>query len=529
MREVVAIHFEDSFFEIFLPAINNEAHEVTIPLSISRTKKAITLSFEIWDNVWEISSTEQIKLFDDGNFVGEIEITEANNLEGRFVAENISFTIVCLPHNPESSSFAKYMLSSTRVTIGTSKQSNIIFEQEFVSGTHCQIVHRENQWLVEDNSKNGTYINGERVREPQILRYGDQIYVFGLKIIFMGYFIGINRPNEPLDLSNLTKYEPISYASAKKEDSYFIRPPRRMKKIDNRIIEIEAPPAPRNMERQPLIFTIGPAFTMVIPMVAGVLFTLWGSRQSETAISSPFVFMGIITSLTAAIIGVFWALMNYRYSKEAEKKSENKRIVLYSDYLKRIEESIHCAMTQNRDIINNTYPNPNEIMGWAHAENSRLWERDFFHDDFLSIRLGIGTIPSITEIVIPKERFSLVDDNLVEKPYELQQACKSLESVPVSISLMENRCVGAVSEHQDELVNLMRVVALNLSASHSYTDVKMVCVFNEASIAESGYLKWLPHVWDAGRKLLAYDESTANEVFHHILEVLKKHIDNQMS
>jgi len=45
-----------------------------------------------------------------------------------------------------------------------------------ISRQHARIIRRgQNLWLEDLNSTNGTYLNGQRIFEPVLLRAGDEI------------------------------------------------------------------------------------------------------------------------------------------------------------------------------------------------------------------------------------------------------------------------------------------------------------------------------------------------------------------
>ena len=54
------------------------------------------------------------------------------------------------------------------VKIGRNPQNDVVINDQFVSGTHCQIIQddRGNCTLIDTNSSNGTYVNG-------VLRHGE--------------------------------------------------------------------------------------------------------------------------------------------------------------------------------------------------------------------------------------------------------------------------------------------------------------------------------------------------------------------
>lgn len=58
--------------------------------------------------------------------------------------------------------------------IGRRPENDIIIEDEFVSGEHALLVWRDGNWWLSDvASTNGTFINGEEIQEPTVVRPGD--------------------------------------------------------------------------------------------------------------------------------------------------------------------------------------------------------------------------------------------------------------------------------------------------------------------------------------------------------------------
>ncbi|HIW95375.1 MAG TPA: FHA domain-containing protein [Candidatus Corynebacterium gallistercoris] len=66
----------------------------------------------------------------------------------------------------------------TEVTIGRSSTCTLVLEDDFASGTHARLIHRGNEWFVEDvDSRNGTWIGPTRIDQPEKLHAGMEIRV----------------------------------------------------------------------------------------------------------------------------------------------------------------------------------------------------------------------------------------------------------------------------------------------------------------------------------------------------------------
>jgi pSer/pThr/pTyr-binding forkhead associated (FHA) protein len=63
-------------------------------------------------------------------------------------------------------------------SIGRYVYSTIYVEDVFASATHAMLTFRGRAWFVEDQeSTNGTYVNGHRIDRPVALSYGDELTV----------------------------------------------------------------------------------------------------------------------------------------------------------------------------------------------------------------------------------------------------------------------------------------------------------------------------------------------------------------
>jgi pSer/pThr/pTyr-binding forkhead associated (FHA) protein len=65
------------------------------------------------------------------------------------------------------------------LTVGRSSACTVVLEDDtFASSVHARIFHDDDDlWLEDLGSKNGTYINDERITEPVRVRRGDRLKV----------------------------------------------------------------------------------------------------------------------------------------------------------------------------------------------------------------------------------------------------------------------------------------------------------------------------------------------------------------
>lgn len=72
-------------------------------------------------------------------------------------------------------------------TIGRAVENTITIEDDFLSATHARIIRkRKNYYLQDDNSTNGTFLNGKRLGKRRVrLKDGDQIHLGRCEFLFV--------------------------------------------------------------------------------------------------------------------------------------------------------------------------------------------------------------------------------------------------------------------------------------------------------------------------------------------------------
>ncbi len=80
---------------------------------------------------------------------------------------------------------AAYRISGKGVIVGRGKECDITVNHMFLSVEHFQVWYDEGLWYIGDmDSKNGTFLNGTRLRRVKPLEDGDEIAFGELKFVF---------------------------------------------------------------------------------------------------------------------------------------------------------------------------------------------------------------------------------------------------------------------------------------------------------------------------------------------------------
>ncbi len=69
-------------------------------------------------------------------------------------------------------------LTGELLTVGRLEDSGIVIDDRLASRRHAEIQRTHGQYVLSDcDSRNGTFVNGERISEPHVLRDGDEIQI----------------------------------------------------------------------------------------------------------------------------------------------------------------------------------------------------------------------------------------------------------------------------------------------------------------------------------------------------------------
>ena len=534
MSLVIMAYTKEVLKEFYLPVINNADYSVHISQQLFSLPEDIEVTLEIVDNKWRFSENYKYRILGQNhkNYFG-IPIKDGDVLE-LITASNAAVAFVIIESEQAFQVFHKYDLTGlSEVFIGSDSNNNIQYDMlNFISRNHASLQYHERGWILYDTSTNGIFYNSMRIHNSLQLKFGDRIEIFGLLIVYLGNMLAVSPRfgSWKVKIHGLTEcYFPADNhntdSKIRKDKVFFKRSPRNMETLFQEDVEIEAPPVLQRKKPKPLFMTIGPAFTMAIPMLLGSGISLFAARSMGSG-GGAYMFTGIITALGSAVVGVFWALSNIKYEKQDEIEQKEHRLNSYGQYIIDIADYLKVNYENNIRILNERYIAANDCAQF-NENNPALWSRNFGHDDFLYVRLGIGDLPFQANIITPKKKFTMDMDELSRKPDEIKETYKTLYNVPVGIDLLKKNLVGIVGGyHKTGAIEVLKAMVAQIAVNNSYTDVKMAFLCDAVSEEEKeiwGFAKWLPHVWSEDRRVrfVADNKGDARDVCYELAKIIR--------
>ena len=423
--------------------------------------------------------------------------------------------------------YTKYKLpKDTNIFIGRTPLNDISYDFiDYVSrDKHAAIrIDSNGRAFIEDLKRSvGIYVNG-RLAHSQQLKPFDEIFIMGLSLIYMGDFIAVRNLKTESTLSLMTSFVVKMPVNDTEEKKYFVSTPRILKSLDDDVIEVDAPPNPFTIDNTPAILTIGPSLTMSL-----VMLTSLGTSISNAISGGELSSIISSGSMAASMLlgSLLWPSLLRSYQKRRILSEEAHRKSKYSAYIADIEKKLIAKRDRTVRVLNDSLcPCPDVLCSMLDDETSklRLWERSYEDEDFLSIRLGLGSKPFDVQLKIPKQGFQLYDDDLRDLPVALSDKYSVLNDVPLTIDIRQNRTIGIIG-NQNNIRTILNETILNIVSLHSYNEVKLVLVTSPKQAQSFDNFKNVPHIWSNDKKVrfFATNPDEVHYIFNIIDETLKE-------
>ncbi len=469
------------------------------------------INVEASENRWVLRSNDDIKIVNKDQYLDSIYLLNYSYCFLKSLKTGETLVVYCMP-TYDDTSIKLGLNNNTELTLGSSPSCTICYDNQNIAQVVGIISYTNNEWKLTIKDSRLTYLNGYPAKDAS-LKIGDKLFIMGFRLIIGKDFIIINNPNGKVNYntSYLSEYKSLNILPEQtaeldddntidlyNEDDYFLRAPRFKSSIEPEVISIDPPPPSQKQEEMPFIYTIGPMITMGMTSMVTVVTTLSNLRASNRPLTDAIPSLVIAFAMLLSII--LWPSLTRRFTKKSQKKKEEKRKTKYTEYLISKKKAIDEEIVKQRQIlIENNIP-LEECANIINSKKRNLWEREIEDEDFLTVRIGVGTATPDLEIRAPEEHFSLEDDELSKTVFEIVNTSKVMEDVPINVSLVEKNITAVVGQ-SDVTKAFIDGLILQMVTFHSYDDLKLVFFTSEENSNKWKYLKALPHCWTNDKSL----------------------------
>ena len=349
----------------------------------------------------------------------------------------------------------EFPLARGTAYVGRGRGCEVQLNDESVSRRHAKLVVAEVVEVVDLGSANGITAGGQQVARAH-LKSGDLIRLGDteLEVHLLGEG-SLTRPGSGV-------------LSGDAGTVSFSRSPRVAPLYEGQSFQV--PDLPERGKGSPL-----PWVAMMVPLLMGIV--LFAMTRSPFSI----VFMLMMPLMMA---GTFW---EYR---RQQRKEFAAAMEAFREDLGVLSEQIRESLDVEGDVRRREHPSGEDCLLAVRDRNALLWTRRRDGNGFGELRLGLGTLPSRSEITMPA-----VGRSKAEAWLEVSQQLKGLEvvpDVPVVAAPLDAGAIG-VCGPRGHALEAARSLVVQAVALHSPAEVA-VCAFASSSTSRDwDFLKWLPH------------------------------------
>lgn len=405
--------------------------------------------------------------------------------------------------------------------VGRRKDNDIILAYPIISGHHFTMTIKKGVVKVEDlGSTNHLYLNGNLVTKAG-MKSGDVLSIYTFRFILDGNILQFYNMGAALTISSAINVKG-KQDEAEKMNSYYLvyhTSPRLREQMPKDTIILSAAPGqgPAGTSRKGnWAYLIGSGAMMAASLATGVF--------------SPVMLLTRLAGMVSPLANMAMFNKMSKEEQEAIREYERLRQEKYQAYIDEQKARIMRTADAQRRIVSSENLNPHDCIKTAMQMDRRLWERMAQDSDFLHTRLGIGKEKLCVDVKTRADvdGFSMNDDDEIEKlSAKIIEETRYVDNVPIRADLRNFQTVGIAGPNPRKLYQL-RAMLVELSAQHSFKDLRMVGLFKKEDQPIWGILRWIPHFSDETGQVryLAFSEEQAHVICDILEDMIRRRKDH---
>ncbi len=478
------------------------------------------INIEARDSNWYIYSTTDVGVVVDGVLKDSAQLIK----DTYFVLKRSGIEYLIFVTGSFEDSFLLYKYNNEmNLKIGNDPSCNINYSCPYFNGVASRVSIKEGSIALEI-ANNFIYLNNNILlpnKEPYSIEIGDQLNLFGLKIIFFNGFLMINNPKNlvkcDISTSKLTPFQ-LPYGDIPKDieikdvelyskEQYFSKAPRIKRSIISKEIKLSPPPKKEGEDKMPLILTIGPMLTM--GAVSGVMLVNTITRIASKATTIEQSWPTLASTGAMLISMLLWPTLTKAFNKKLRKMKKKEIIEKYTKYLNNKREELTIEQNLQKQILIENLISVSECINIINTDKINLWDKRIEQNDFLLVRVGHGNELLDAVINYPEEGFSIDEDELKKSADLMVEEFKYIQDVPIGYSLYTSKLTALMGDI-NKCYGMISNIILQLITFYSYEDIKIVIFTNQQNQEKWKYLKYLNHCFSNDRKIRFFSADVEN-------------------
>lgn len=396
------------------------------------------------------------------------------------------FTILDEKETSVSLSEAETYIGRSKKQFDDGHRNSVILDLPFVGRKHFVIANQGGKYLaIDQNSTNGLYLNGKRISKAY-LNNGDTLSIFTIRMVFNDGNLCFSNVGSHISLSQTylshSPRKEAAKAGIGPRDSH-VRSPRLNYGFEAGTVNIEKMP---DSGGKPQFNWLSILVTPMISVALMVVLVL------ALGMSPVMLIMSGVMSIVSVVISV----LTYRKQKKQYTSKDKLIDVKYREYLTSIQDKLKEAHDRQLTALSTANPAPVDCLRIAENRERTLWERKPSDADFVSARIGTGTITAAFQAKYQRSQIVLQEQELESNAAQIAENSITIAQAPIVGDFLKHKLTGIIGERDAEL-QLARDIIVELATTHSYDELKILIVCSETERTAWEWARWLPHCCDA--------------------------------
>lgn len=469
------------------------------------------------DNIWSISSGEGLYLTTDGTRkLYNQNLNHGDELLVRYEQQDVDifkiYFVIDFGYTNQVYNLEIDLSGRQQIKIGGDGNSQVCFAnlgQDYVTVE----LTKDGAVVTDCKTAYGVWVNGSRIKDKQILHDRDFFSIVDLSFYYKkGRLYTSNR--DDITVSG------VNFRLIEQQTTHFVYPKyNRNTRIQYQLpnAELEIKPAKEVIQqpKQSILMSLVPALVMLAMTI--LLRGVMGNGGTFVIYSTVSMSMGIITSV-----------ITYLGDKKKYEKDCQKRIDDYTAYIEKKRAEIEQARADEIRVRNLIYASIEEDIQAVDTFDKRLFEKTEGDVDFLHIYLGRGSIESASQVKYTDPEFVNPEDPLEPIPKLVSDEYRYIQDAPVYSDFFSSCGIGVVG-NREQLNGFIKNLVLDLVVRHFFTDVRLVCIFDDRYMQNLSWIKWLHNIDNdkTGIRNIACDDESRNIIMEYLYAVLSVRAEQQ--
>ncbi len=470
--------------------IGNSVHDTICIQSIQLSPGA--LSLQKGKNEWLV--------FQGDECIGDLHISQPSTFKVN--SDTIELVLMKMENQ------RNYYIGGKKEVSFSNNQGDVILSSSHHRHPYSfSFVKQEKKWSVVVDKNQTLFVNGKRIKTTQQLNHGDFLFFPYATITLLDDDLIQICTDE--DQQTTLAETALPFSKMKSRYPLFQRTPRLIYEAPKEKVAISFPTQDSENDQKGLWLILLPPVVMLL--VVGMI-----------AILNPRgIFM--LISIVMFSMTIFTSTIQYFRDKKKHKRRSEKRLKVYTRYLESKREELDDLYQKQKQVAYYHYPSFEAMKDFVIQISDRIWERTFYDEDFLRVRIGRADVRSTYDINSNGNDLANREmDHLIEQSQLLHAKYSTVKNVPLPVNVSFGS-IGLVGKQSIVMRELQQLVC-QLAFFHSYHDVRFVMIFDEAEYENVEWLKWLPHFQlpYSYAKGFIYDEKTRDQLLTSLYQIIRE-------